>query len=79
MVREILARNPGVPADSWDYVAFKGGSSPGVLAGSWLVADAQGTQYVVVVQAASEDALAMAANQNELFVLWESALKLAHP
>ena len=79
VVREILARNPGVPADSWDYVAFKGGSSPGVLAGSWLVEDAQGTQYVVVVQAASEDALAMAANQNELFVLWESALKLAHP
>lgn len=79
VVREILGRNPGVPADSWDYVAYKGGSSPGVLAGSWLVEDAEGTRYVVVVQAATEDAGAMNVNQNELFVLWDSALKLAHP
>ncbi|MFT3942270.1 MAG: Cpe/LpqF family protein [Ancrocorticia sp.] len=79
VVREILGRNPGVPADSWEYVAYKGGSSPGVLAGSWLTEDADGKQYVVVVQAASEDATAMSVNENELLALWDSALKLAHP
>lgn len=79
VVREILARNPGVPADSWDYVAYKGGSSSGVFTGSWLVEDTSGTQYVVVIQAATEDAAAINGNQNELLALWQSALKLAHP
>ncbi len=79
VVHEILGRNPGVPTNSWKYVAYKGGSSPGVLAGSWFVEDSNGAQYVIVIQAATEDANAMNVNQNELFVLWESALKLAHP
>ncbi len=79
MVREIMARNPGVSGESWDYVAFKGGSSVGVLTGSWLVEDSEGNQYVIVIQAASEDAAALAAEQSEFFLLAESALTLAHP
>jgi len=36
--REILAINPGVDAGGrWGYLAFKGGSEPGVLAASWYV------------------------------------------
>ena len=47
--RSILAVNPGVAADAgrWEYVGFKGGSEPGVLAVAWLVADDRGRQYVL--------------------------------
>lgn len=38
-VAEILSLNPGVPSDDWDYIAFKGGSEPGLVTVSWLVAD----------------------------------------
>jgi hypothetical protein len=42
-VAEILSLNPGVPSDDWDYIAFKGGSEPGLLAVSWLVRDGERT------------------------------------
>lgn len=47
--REILALNPGVPGPSghWEYIGFKGGSEPGVLATSWYVESASGESYVV--------------------------------
>lgn len=52
-VREILSANPGLAdVEALDYVAFKGGSAPGEIAGSWY-AEADGEAYVVVVQAAS--------------------------
>lgn len=56
-VREILAANPGVEIDTaaWPYVGFKGGSTPGVVAGSWFAQDAAGEAVVVSVQLASSD------------------------
>ncbi len=55
-VAEILAVNPGIDASAgWDYVAFKGGSAPGELAGSWYLATETGDSYVVVVQIAATE------------------------
>ena len=42
-VAEILSLNPGVPSEGWDYIAFKGGSEPGLVTTSWLVRDGQRT------------------------------------
>ena len=42
-VAEILSLNPGVPSENWDYIAFKGGSEPGLVTASWLVRDADST------------------------------------
>jgi beta-lactamase class A len=57
-VKELLAINPGVDIDSeaWPYVAFKGGSSPGVFALSWYAQATEGLGHVLVVQLAAEDA-----------------------
>jgi len=73
-VREILSANPGIEVDTerWPYLAFKGGSAPGVLAGSWLAEDADGTAWVVTVQLAADDPLAVA-NPAVLVDLGESA------
>jgi len=53
-VREILAQNPGLEVDqaAWDYAGFKGGSAPGVIAGSWYLEDAVGEPVVLVIQLA---------------------------
>lgn len=53
-VREILAQNPGLEVDQevWDYAGFKGGSAPGVIAGSWYLEDAAGEPVVLVIQLA---------------------------
>jgi hypothetical protein len=45
-VAEILSLNPGVPSDDWDYIAFKGGSEPGLLTASWLVMEGQRTFFL---------------------------------
>lgn len=42
-VAEILSLNPGVPSEGWDYIAFKGGSEPGLITASWLVRDGETT------------------------------------
>lgn len=77
VVREILSENPGIGQHSWDYVGFKGGSSPGVLAGSWYVEDSSGESYVLVVQAATEDAAGINTDEQSLFFqLARSALDL---
>ena len=53
-IRQIMGENPGLPfGDEWSYVAFKGGSSPGVLGGSWLLEREDGERYVITVQVAS--------------------------
>ncbi|HLS72445.1 MAG TPA: serine hydrolase [Actinomycetaceae bacterium] len=53
-VGEILAVNPGIDVPAgWDYVAFKGGSAPGEMAGSWYLESETGDPYVVVVQIAA--------------------------
>ena len=36
-------RCPRFSAENWDYIAFKGGSEPGLVIASWLVRDAEGT------------------------------------
>ncbi|MGD8195454.1 serine hydrolase [Herbiconiux sp. P18] len=62
-VREILAMNNGLGdtfGDEWSYVAFKGGSSVGVLAGSWYLERADGRAFVVSVQGSSDDPAALA-------------------
>jgi len=56
-VRGILSANPGLQFDTeaFPYVAFKGGSAPGVLAGSWLLERADGERFVITLQASSLD------------------------
>lgn len=56
-VRRILAINHGVEIDAerWPYVAYKGGSNPGVLAMSWYLEDPSGVPHGLVVQLASDD------------------------
>nr|WP_293951765.1 serine hydrolase [uncultured Corynebacterium sp.] len=76
-VREILSENPGIPQIPWDYVGFKGGSSPGVLTGSWFVENADGENHVLVLQASTEDAAGISPDaQSEFFRLASSALEL---
>jgi beta-lactamase class A len=56
-LRAILSANPGLEFDPevFTYVAFKGGSAPGVLAGSWLLERADGERFVITLQASSLD------------------------
>jgi beta-lactamase class A len=54
-VRGIMSANPGLPEpERFDHVAFKGGSSVGTLALSYLVEDGD-RAWTVVVQAASRE------------------------
>jgi hypothetical protein len=50
-LRTILARNPGIELDrkTWRYVAFKGGSEPGVLSFTWLLERADGHSFVLSI------------------------------
>lgn len=62
-VRDILAINNGLGdtfGDAWSYVAFKGGSSIGVLAGSWYLERADGRAFTVSIQGESADPAALA-------------------
>lgn len=78
VIVEILNENPGINLAVWDYVAFKGGSSPGVLTGSWFAENPGGQSYVLVMQASTEDAAGISGEaQSEFFRLATSALELA--
>jgi beta-lactamase class A len=60
-VRDILSANPGFApsvVEGWDHVAFKGGSSVGVLAGSWYV-ERGDEAYVISLQASTDDPAAL--------------------
>jgi beta-lactamase class A len=60
-VRDILSANPGFAPDTvepFGYVAFKGGSSVGVLAGSWYV-ETGDEAYVITIQSSTEDPAAL--------------------
>ena len=50
-LRAILAGNPGIAFDrkTWRYVAFKGGSEPGVLSLTWLLERADGHDFVLSI------------------------------
>ncbi|WAP52063.1 Cpe/LpqF family protein [Arthrobacter sp. ATA002] len=55
-LRAILGTNNGLGLEvggDWKYVAFKGGSAPGVMAGSWYLERSDGERFVVVQQGAS--------------------------
>ena len=79
-VNEILSANPGAglsfDRDAWPYIAFKGGSSPGVLTGSWLAERADGAVLTVVVLAATDDPAALTAQMTEMFGLVEDVFVL---
>lgn len=57
--RRILGLNPGAPdlEGTWDYLGFKGGSEPGVLAMAWFGTTPDGRSYVVAGSVANEDEL----------------------
>lgn len=76
-LRTILSENPGIQAESpwWDYLAFKGGSSPGVLAGAWFATDEEGTERTVVF-IASGDPQGITTATVEYFGLATNALEL---
>lgn len=76
-VRDILSANPGFApstVEGWDYVAFKGGSSVGVLAGSWYVEKGD-EAYVITIQSSTEDPAALV-DQSLYFGQAEDALTL---
>lgn len=56
-LRDILSANSGLGevGEDWAHVAFKGGSSIGVLGGSWLLERADGRMFAVTIQGASAD------------------------
>ncbi|WP_181034491.1 serine hydrolase [Arthrobacter sp. 08Y14] len=55
-LRDILGANNGLNLEiggDWTYIGFKGGSAPGVMAGSWYLERNDGERFVVVQQGAS--------------------------
>lgn len=78
-VAAALTTNPGVivDAEAWPVVAYKGGSSLGVVTGSWHAVAADGTTLTVVVMAADDDAEAVALGQIDLFSLVTDIFTLA--
>lgn len=78
-VAAALMANPGVQVDAtaWPEVAYKGGSSVGVLTGSWHAVAPDGTTLTIVVMASSSDAEAVAAAQLEIFSLMADVFRLA--
>lgn len=74
-IRDILSQNPGVPVEGEQYVAFKGGSTAGRLAGSWLVTGDDGASHSLVFQMASDRPIG-SVEQNYVFGLMEQALGL---
>ena len=73
----IMSENPGVDPGDWPYAAFKGGSSLGVLTGSWFLEDGDRTASVVFLFR-GDDTEAVASGSQELFGLAQSAIKLMH-
>lgn len=68
-IGEILAINPGVPADpaAWEQIWFKGGSEPG-LAAAWWVTENDGRVFVTA---------GSVVNPDQLFDITEAILLLA--
>ncbi|MEV7693482.1 serine hydrolase [Microbacterium sp. NPDC089189] len=81
VVRSILGANPGAgltfDSAQWPYIAFKGGSSPGVLTGTWRAEAADGTELTVVLLLSSSDPGALTAAQGDFFHLAEDLFRLA--
>lgn len=77
-VNAALTANPGIAIDpaAWPHVAFKGGSSMGVLTGSWRAVAVDGTTLTVVVMASGDDPAAVAHAQTEIFSLMTDVFTL---
>ncbi|WP_246133982.1 serine hydrolase [Microbacterium hatanonis] len=76
-LRDLLSANPGLSfGDEWTYVAFKGGSSVGVLAGSWYLERDGGEPIVLTVLARADDAQTLTTNQTAVFGFIEDAAAL---
>lgn len=75
----ILSENPGQGLDlgTWPYAAFKGGSSLGVLTGSWFARDGD-REATVVWLLSDDDAQAVTGAMSDFFHLAQDALRLAH-
>ncbi|GAA4836890.1 MAG: serine hydrolase [Nesterenkonia sp.] len=76
----ILGSNPGLPTGIedpwWQRVAFKGGSLPGVLTGSWHAVGEDGEQRTVVLLAEHDDAAELRSEADEQFGLAADALTI---
>jgi hypothetical protein len=50
-LRQILSINPGIAFDhaTWPYVAYKGGSEPGVLSTTWYLRRSDGQAFVLSI------------------------------
>lgn len=76
-VRDVLTANPGLDVpEGWTSVAFKGGSEPGVLAGSWLAEHSDGSTLTIVVLASSDEQNEIESEAGELFGLPHDLLVL---
>lgn len=65
----ILGANSGVPVEGYDPLWFKGGSLPGVVAGSWMGLTDSDQRVTVALIAGSTDASAMNDSTMELLLL----------
>lgn len=76
-VHEILTASPGLEVpEGWSSVAFKGGSEPGVMAGSWLAERPDGTTLTIVALSSSDKENEVETNAGELFGLVHDVLVL---
>lgn len=68
-LHDVLSKNPGLPLDPsvFPYIAYKGGSEPGVLQLAWLVHHRDGARYFV----------SLAANDTEAGIDQTAALRTA--
>lgn len=80
-IEPILTTNPGVDttefAADWPRLAFKGGSAPGVLAGSWLGESADGDILTVVLLLSGDDAAEVSAKTAQVFGIAEDIFRLS--
>ena len=76
-LRDLLAENPGLEfGDEYTYVAFKGGSSVGVLTGSWYLEREGAEPVVITVLARADDAETLTTNATAVFGFAQDAASL---
>lgn len=77
---EVLGANPGAgldfDRDAWPEIAFKGGSTRGVIAGSWTAEAADGFTVTVVITLAGDSAATVRDVSASFFGLAEHILRL---
>lgn len=76
-LRGILSANSGLGdlGAAWSYIAFKGGSSVGVLGGSWYLERADGHAFAITIQGSTSDP-AQLADQATFFGQVQDAIAL---